>query len=65
MDSSTSYVRFIHFGIAKNTDATSAEYTQTGTGMQMGTPMYMSPEQIIQTKNICCFFKPCSITKIF
>ena len=22
-------------------------------------------EQIKQTRNICCFFKPCSITKIF
>jgi uncharacterized protein (TIGR02145 family) len=45
-------IKLMDFGIAKNTDATSAEYTQTGTGMQMGTPMYMSPEQIIQTKNV-------------
>ena len=22
-------------------------------------------EQIKQTRNICCFFKPCSMTKIF
>jgi serine/threonine protein kinase len=40
------------FGIAKNTDTNAAEYTQTGTGMQMGTPMYMSPEQITETKSV-------------
>jgi uncharacterized protein (TIGR02145 family) len=45
-------VKLMDFGIAKNTDASSAEYTQTGTGMQMGTPMYMSPEQITETKSV-------------
>jgi len=45
-------VKLMDFGIAKNTDATSAEYTQTGTGMQMGTPMYMSPEQITESKSV-------------
>jgi serine/threonine protein kinase len=45
-------VKLLDFGIAKNTDASSAEYTQTGTGMQMGTPMYMSPEQITETKSV-------------
>jgi uncharacterized protein (TIGR02145 family) len=45
-------VKLLDFGIAKNTDSNSAEYTQTGTGMQMGTPMYMSPEQITETKNV-------------
>jgi uncharacterized protein (TIGR02145 family) len=45
-------VKLMDFGIAKNTDANSAEYTQTGTGMQMGTPMYMSPEQIKSTKEV-------------
>ena len=45
-------VKLMDFGIAKNTDASSAEYTQTGTGVQMGTPMYMSPEQITETKNV-------------
>jgi serine/threonine protein kinase len=45
-------VKLMDFGIAKNTDANSAEYTQTGTGMQMGTPMYMSPEQITETKSV-------------
>jgi serine/threonine protein kinase len=45
-------VKLMDFGIAKNTDSNSAEYTQTGTGMQMGTPMYMSPEQITETKSV-------------
>jgi serine/threonine protein kinase len=45
-------VKLMDFGIAKNTDATSAEYTQTSTGIQMGTPMYMSPEQITETKSV-------------
>jgi serine/threonine protein kinase len=45
-------VKLMDFGIAKNTDVNSAEYTQTGTGMQMGTPMYMSPEQITETKSV-------------
>jgi uncharacterized protein (TIGR02145 family) len=45
-------VKLMDFGIAKNTDANSAEYTQTGTGMQMGTPMYMSPEQVKSAKEV-------------
>jgi serine/threonine protein kinase len=45
-------VKLMDFGIAKTTDASSAEYTQTGTGIQMGTPMYMSPEQITETKSV-------------
>jgi serine/threonine-protein kinase len=45
-------VKLMDFGIAKNTDVDAAEYTQTGTGMQMGTPMYMSPEQITETKSV-------------
>ena len=45
-------LKLMDFGIAKNTDANSAEYTQTGTGVQMGTPMYMSPEQITETKSV-------------
>ena len=45
-------VKLMDFGIAKNTDASTAEYTQTGTGMQMGTPMYMSPEQVKSAKEV-------------
>jgi TonB family protein len=45
-------VKLMDFGIAKTLDASSSEYTQTGTGMQMGTPMYMSPEQIKSTKEV-------------
>jgi serine/threonine protein kinase len=45
-------VKLMDFGIAKNTDQNSSEYTLTGTGMQMGTPMYMSPEQIKSTKEV-------------
>ena len=45
-------VKLMDFGIAKNTDAGSAEYTITHTGMQMGTPMYMSPEQIKSSKDV-------------
>jgi serine/threonine-protein kinase len=45
-------VKLMDFGIAKNSDAGSAEYTITHTGMQMGTPMYMSPEQIKSSKDV-------------
>ncbi len=45
-------IKLLDFGIAKAADATSADYTQTGTGVQMGTPMYMSPEQITETKKV-------------
>ena len=45
-------IKLMDFGIAKTTDTSSAEYTQTRTGVQMGTPMYMSPEQITETKSV-------------
>jgi uncharacterized protein (TIGR02145 family) len=45
-------IKLMDFGIVKNTDASSVEYTQTGTGVTMGTPMYMSPEQITETKSV-------------
>jgi len=45
-------IKLLDFGIAKTLDANALEYTQTTTGMQMGTPMYMSPEQIAETKSV-------------
>jgi uncharacterized protein (TIGR02145 family) len=45
-------IKLMDFGIAKNTDSANPEYTQTGTSMQMGTLMYMSPEQITETKSV-------------
>lgn len=45
-------MKLMDFGIAKNTNVYSPEYTQTGTGVQMGTPLYMSPEQITESKNV-------------
>ena len=45
-------IKLMDFGIAKNMDVTSSEYTNTGTNQNMGTPMYMSPEQIKSTKDV-------------
>jgi serine/threonine protein kinase len=45
-------LKLLDFGIAKNSDPQSAEYTQTAASYQMGTPMYMSPEQINESKNV-------------
>ena len=52
MINSEGQVKLLDFGIAKNTDSNSADYTQTGTMQNMGTPMYMSPEQIKSTKDV-------------
>ena len=40
------------FGIAKQLNPGSQEYTSTGTNQQMGTAMYMSPEQIHETRSV-------------
>lgn len=45
-------IKLLDFGIAKNTDTSITDYTQTRTTQQMGTPMYMSPEQIKSTKHV-------------
>lgn len=45
-------IKLLDFGIAKVQDPSAAEYTQTGTDVRMGTPLYMSPEQIKSTKDV-------------
>jgi uncharacterized protein (TIGR02145 family) len=45
-------LKLMDFGIAKQTNAASAEYTNTGTNQRMGTAMYMSPEQIHETRSV-------------
>ena len=45
-------LKLLDFGIAKQTNASSAEYTITGTNQRMGTAMYMSPEQIHETRSV-------------
>jgi serine/threonine protein kinase len=52
MISGKGVVKLLDFGIAKNTDVSSTEYTLTGTAQNMGTPMYMSPEQVKSTKDV-------------
>lgn len=44
-------LKLLDFGIAKNNDNNS-EYTSTSASYQMGTPMYMSPEQINDSRNV-------------
>lgn len=41
----------LDFGIAKNTNQ-NIDYTRTGLHQQMGTPLYMSPEQILNTAEV-------------
>jgi serine/threonine-protein kinase len=52
MISQNGQIKLLDFGIAKNTDKQSSDYTQTGTTQSMGTPMYMSPEQVKSTKDV-------------
>jgi serine/threonine protein kinase len=44
-------IKLLDFGIAKNVN-NSGEYTQTGTAQMLGTPIYMSPEQVLETKTV-------------
>jgi serine/threonine protein kinase len=45
-------VKLLDFGIAKNLNSASAEYTITEKHQIMGTVMYMSPEQVKSTKDV-------------
>jgi uncharacterized protein (TIGR02145 family) len=45
-------LKLLDFGIAKQTNTASAEYTITGTNHLLGTAIYMSPEQIHETKSV-------------
>ena len=42
----------LDFGIAKNTNLRAVDYSKTGLGEQIGTPLYMSPEQVRSTSEI-------------
>jgi serine/threonine protein kinase len=45
-------IKLTDFGIAKNVFDTNLDYTGTGTGVQLGTPLYMSPEQIRDARSV-------------
>jgi serine/threonine-protein kinase len=45
-------IKLLDFGIAKNTNESAVDYTKTGLMQQMGTPLYMSPEQVRNTSEI-------------
>jgi serine/threonine protein kinase len=48
----TGAIKLLDFGIAKNTNDNAVDYTKTGLMQQMGTPMYMSPEQVKNTSKV-------------
>ncbi len=52
MITKTNEIKLLDFGIAKNTNEGALDYTKTGLMQQMGTPLYMSPEQIKNTSEI-------------
>jgi serine/threonine protein kinase len=45
-------IKLLDFGIAKNLNEDAVDYTKTSKAQQMGTPMYMSPEQVRNTSEI-------------
>jgi serine/threonine protein kinase len=45
-------VKLMDFGIAKTLDSSSVEYDQTTAEVRMGTPRYMSPEQVKCSKDV-------------
>ena len=45
-------IKLLDFGIAKNNNEGAVDYIKTGLAQQMGTPLYMSPEQVRSTSEI-------------
>ena len=45
-------LKLTDFGISKALETGTSEHTQTSTAMSLGTPMYMSPEQVRSTKEV-------------
>lgn len=45
-------IKLFDFGIAKQLDADHQEHTATGTNQMLGTPLYMSPEQVKETRQV-------------
>jgi len=45
-------IKLLDFGIAKNTNDVTDDYTCTNLSQQMGTPIYMSPEQVRSSKEV-------------
>jgi len=52
MVSKSGQIKLLDFGIAKNTNEGAVDYTKTGLMQQMGTPLYMSPEQVKNTAEV-------------
>ncbi len=52
MVTKSSQIKLLDFGIAKNTNEGAVDYTKTGLMQQMGTPLYMSPEQVKNTAEV-------------
>jgi uncharacterized protein (TIGR02145 family) len=50
--SSTGKIKILDFGIAKDTENDNIDFTGTSLHDRMGTVGYMSPEQLISTKNV-------------
>ncbi len=51
-DDDTDVVKILDFGVAKVTMALEGWTSKTGTGAMLGTPIYMSPEQVRASKDV-------------